>query len=232
MKTLEDIFGIKIENEKLFECALTHPSFATEHNLTSLEHYERLEFLGDAVLKYIVSDIMFKMYPDYTEGQLTKIRSVIVSDTMLAKICKELKIHNLIKLAKNEEKHGYRKLESIRACVFEAVLGAFHLDGKMHELIRFMEKVFIPYIKNINNYPEKYNAKAVLQEYTQGLSKEIPVYKLVSTKGPEHNKTFNIEVSYKGKIIGKGHGKTKKEAEQTAALKACNNLGVIKCKEI
>lgn len=231
MKTLEDIFGIKIDNQHLFECALTHPSYAIEHNLSPLEHYERLEFLGDAVLKYTVSDIMFKMYPDYTEGQLTKIRSVIVSDNMLAQICKKLKIHKLIKLAKNEEYHGFRELESIKACAFEAVWGAFHMDGKLPELIKFMEKVFVPYIENINDYPMKYNAKAVLQEYTQKLSKEIPCYRLVSTNGPAHDKTFNIEVSYKGKLIGKGHGKTKKEAEQMAALKACNKLGVMQCKK-
>lgn len=232
MKTLEDIFGIKIDNKQLFECALTHPSYAIEHNLPPLEHYERLEFLGDAVLKYTVSVIMFELYPDYTEGQLTKIRSVIVSDNMLAKICKELKMHKLIKLAKNEESHGFRKLESIKACAFEAVLGAFCLDGKMSELMEFMKRVFIPHIKNINDYPEKYNAKAVLQEYTQGMSKEIPVYRLVSTDGPAHDTTFNIEVSYKGKLIGKGHGKTKKEAEQMAALKACNKLGVIQCSKL
>lgn len=228
MKTVEEIFGINADNKRLIKAALTHPSFAIENNLTINEHYERLEFLGDAVLKFTISDILYRKYPDYAEGELSKIRSVIVSDSMLARISSDLGLADLIILAKHEEKQGCRKLESIRACSFEALLGAYHLDGKLPELLKFIEKTFIPYIQDINNNPEKYNAKAVLQEYTQSLTKERPVYKTVSTEGPEHNKIFNIEVEYQGKVVGHGKGKNKKEAEQMAALEACHNLGVLK----
>ncbi len=227
MKTVEDIFGIKVNNKQLIKAALTHPSFAIENNLGINAHYERLEFLGDAVLKFTISDILYKKYPDYAEGELSKIRSVVVSDNMLAKISTALGLVDLIILAKHEEKQGCRKLESIRACSFEALLGAYQLDGKLPELYKFIEKTFVPYIEDINNSPEKYNAKAVLQEYTQGLTKERPVYKTVSTEGPEHNKTFNIEVEYQGRVVGKGTGKSKKEAEQMAALEACHKLGVM-----
>lgn len=231
MKALENIFGIEIADEELFKHALTHPSFAKENNLSINDHYERLEFLGDAVLKFTISDILYKKYPEYTEGELSKIRSVIVSDSMLAKISEKLGLSDLIILAKHEEKQGCRKLESIRACSFEALLGAYHLDGKLNELLAFIERIFVPYIEDINNSPERYNAKAVLQEYTQGLTKERPVYKTVSTEGPEHNKIFNIEVSYRGETVGKGQGRTKKDAEQMAALDACNKLGVMECQK-
>jgi len=231
MKTLEDIFGISTDNKELFQHALTHPSYAYENELKPYEHYERLEFLGDAVLKFTISDILFRRYPDYAEGELSKIRSVIVSDNMLAKISDELGLADLILLAKHEEKQGVKKLESVKACSFEALLGAYHLDGKLNELLQFIERVFVPHIDDINYNPQKYNAKAVLQEYTQGRTKETPVYTTVSTEGPEHNKTFNIEVQYQGEVVGHGHGKTKKEAEQMAALEACDKLGVLECKK-
>ncbi len=230
-KTLEEIFGIKQDNTELFIHALTHPSYAQENNLTQNEHYERLEFLGDAVLKYTISDILYKKYPDYAEGELSKIRSIVVSDNILAKISAELGLADLIILAKHEEKQGCRKLASIRACSFEALLGAYHLDGKIPELFKFIEKTFTPYIEEINNSPKKYNAKAALQEYTQGLTKERPEYRTIGTQGPEHNKIFNIEVRYQGKVIGEGHGRTKKDAEQMAAFNACKKLGVMECQE-
>ena len=231
MKALEDIFGIKIDDDKLFIHALTHSSYAQENNLSMGEHYERLEFLGDAVLKFVISDILYKKYPDYAEGELSRIRSVIVSDSMLARISQKLGLSDLIYLAKHEEKQGCRKLESVCACSFEALLGAYHLDGKLKELSVFIEKVFTPYIRDVNDSPERYNAKAVLQEYTQGLTKERPIYTTVGTKGPEHNKIFNIEVSYQGEVVGVGEGRTKKDAEQMAALDACKRLGVLGCQK-
>lgn len=231
MKALEDIFGIKIDDAELFKHALTHPSYAQENNLSMKEHYERLEFLGDAVLKFTISDILYKKYPDYSEGELSRIRSVIVSDSMLSKISQKLGLSDLIHLAKHEEKQGCRKLESVCACSFEALLGAYHLDGKLKELSAFIEKVFTPYIEDVNDSPERYNAKAVLQEYTQGLTKERPIYTTVGTKGPEHNKIFNIEVSYQGEVVGVGEGRTKKDAEQMAALDACKRLGVLGCQK-
>ena len=230
-KNLEDIFGIKTDNKALYKHALTHPSYAQENNLSINGHYERLEFLGDAVLKYTISDILYRKYPEYAEGEMSKIRSIVVSDSILAKICEKLGVSDLIILAKHEDKQGCRKLESIRACAFEALLGAYHLDGKMPELFKFIEKTFTPYIEEINSSPEKYNAKAALQEYTQSLTKERPVYKTISTQGPEHNKIFNIEVLYQGKVIGAGQKKKKKDAEQMAAYNACQKLGVLKCQE-
>ena len=216
MKQVQDIFGIKTENEELYRKALTHPSYTKEKELAYTENYERLEFLGDAVLKLMISDILYKKYPLAAEGELSKIRSIAVSDNTLSKISEQIGLNQLIIASQHDIKQGVRKLESVTACSFEAVLGAYYLDGKFKELLKVVENIFIPY-----------NAKAILQEYTQGQTKETPVYKLVNTTGPDHNKTFEVEVAYQGKIIASGSGKSKKDAEQKAAYEACIKLGAL-----
>lgn len=227
MATVSEIFGIDIQNSKLFKIALTHPSYTKDNGLEYTECYERLEFLGDSVLKLLISDFLYKKYPLYTEGDMSKIRSIAVSDNTLSKIAFQIGLNNLIRAGIHDEKQGVTKLESVTACAFEAVLGAYYLDGKLEELKGFIAKVFTPYIEEIDKNFEKYNAKAILQEYTQSLTKHTPVYKLLGTKGPEHNKIFEIEVSYEGKAIAKGEGRTKKDAEQNAAYEACKILGAI-----
>ena len=227
MKNLEEIFGIKIDNADFFRRALTHPSYTKEKDLPYTENYERLEFLGDAVLKLSASDILYKKYPDYPEGDLSKIRSIIVSDSTLSKIAHEIGLCELIILAHHEAKQGLANIESVCACAFEAVLGAYYLDGKFELVVPFLQKVLTPYIEEVAKNFEKFNAKAILQEYTQGLTKEIPVYTLIGESGPAHNKTFEIEVSYQDKVIAKGTGKSKKEAEQHAAYEACKILGAV-----
>ena len=186
-----------------------------------------MEFLGDAVLKLITSQILYERYPEYTEGNLSKIRSIVVSDSTLSKIAHDIGLCELIIMARHEAKQGLANLESVCACAFEAVLGAYYLDNKLEKLITFLKKVLMPYIEAVDSNFEKYNAKAILQEYTQSIDKQTPVYNLVGQTGPDHNKTFEVEVSYQGKVIAKGIGKTKKEAEQHAAYEACKMLGAI-----
>ncbi len=227
MKELSEIFGIEIINSELFKQALTHPSYTKEHNIDYTLSYERLEFLGDAVLKLAISDILYKKYPDYTEGNMSKIRSIIVSDAMLFDIAKKLGIPQLLIIAKHEEKTGCRKLESVSACAFEAILGAYYLDGKFKKLLKFIKKVFNPYIEDIDKNFEKFNAKAILQEYTQSQTKSIPEYKIIEESGPPHNRTFKIEVWYKNEMLATASGKSKKDAEQKCAYDACKKLGII-----
>ena len=133
MKEPEEIFGIAISDKSLYKTALTHPSYIKDKNLAYQECYERLEFLGDAVLKLAVSDILFKKYKDYTEGEMSKIRSIVVSDATLFELSEKMGLSNLIIMAKHEEKLGCRKLESVCACSFEAILGAYYLDGEFDE---------------------------------------------------------------------------------------------------
>lgn len=226
MRDLENIYGIKVDNCDLFKKALTHPSFTKEQELPYIENYERLEFLGDAVLKLVTSELLYQKYPHYSEGDLSKIRSIVVSDNTLSKIAHNIGLCNLIIAAKHELKQGVTNMESVCACAFEAVLGAFYLDGKLLEIKEFLRTVLMSYIEEVDGNFEKYNAKALLQEYTQSIDKKIPNYRLIQEAGPAHNKTFTVEVEYH-ETVAHGTGKTKKEAEQQAAYEACKIFGVI-----
>ncbi len=224
----KNILDVKCNNKKLFETAITHPSYTTEKELSPLNSYERLEFFGDSVLKLFSSEILYKKYPEYDEGKLSKIRSFLVSDATISKIALDIGLERIIKLSESEEKQGGRKRESNIACAFEAVLGAYYLDGKQEEVKRFLEYQLSKYIEEIDNHFERYNAKAILQEYTQSKTKELPEYELINMTGPAHAPTFEVQVKYCGKILGKATGSTKKEAEQNSAYKACEVLGIIK----
>lgn len=228
MKTVADIFGIDTVTPDLYKKALTHPSYTQDLNLTHTECYERLEFLGDAVLKLTVSDVLYNMYPNSTEGEMSKIRSIIVSDNTLAQISKENGLQELIILSKHDEKQGARKLNSICACVFEAILGAYYLDGKYSQVRKYIEDTFTPLIKEVKENFGRYNAKEILQEYTQSINKDRPVYTVIGEYGPEHKKEFEVEVSYNGEILATEKGASKKDAEQKAAYTACKKLGIIK----
>ena len=224
---LENVFGVEAE-ESLLEKALTHPSFTKEHNLDDLLNYERLEFFGDSVLKLFTSKLLYEKYLNYPEGDLSKIRSILVSDAILSGISFEIGLDKLIKLGPAEEKQGGRKRESNLACSLEAVLGAYYLSGKTEAIERFIEKYVLPYADDIDKHFEKYNAKDILQQYTQGVDKTLPVYKTVAVHGPAHKPEFEIAVEWQGKVIATANGKSKKEAQQNCAYEACKVLGAIK----
>ena len=223
-ENLEKIFGIKIEDDSLFKEALTHTSYSRENN--SSENYERLEFLGDAVLKLCISDILYKMYPDYSEGNLSKIRSIIVSDETLSKLVDRFGLAKYIILGKQEEKMGGRKKQSIKACSFEALLGAFYLNKEFNGVEKFLRENLVNLIKEVDENFDKYNSKEVLQIYTQGLSKTTPEYRVVKEEGPPHQKIFTVEVIYENKVISMGTGKTKRDAEKQAAAEAIKILKI------
>ena len=227
MNTVSNIFGIETLTHDLYKKALTHPSYIQDNNLPYTDCYERMEFLGDAVLKLTVSDLLYRVFPDSREGEMSKIRAILVSDNMLAEIAKKNGLADIIIMNKSEEKHGGRKLNSICACAFEAVLGAYYLDGKFKEIRSYIEKTFSPLIKDVKDNLPIYNAKEILQEYTQGLTKERPVYTVVNESGPEHKKQFEVQVSYRDEVLAAEVGKSKKDAEQKAAYVACKKLGVI-----
>ena len=226
-KSVEDIFGIKIKTPELYKYALTHTSYIREHELPYNECYERLEFLGDAVLKLAISDVIFRMYPKAPEGELSKIRSFVVSDHTLSIIAKESGLNELIIVAKHEEKQGCRNLESVCACVFEAILGAYYLDGKFKDVVKYIKKTFTPYIIDVKDHFVNYNAKAVLQEYTQGLNNKRPEYNVIKCSQHKNYTEFEIEVQYNGKVLAVEKGYSKKEAEQKCAYEACKKLGII-----
>lgn len=223
---LKKIFGECDEN--LVKIALTHPSFTKENNISDLENYERLEFFGDSVLKLFTSKLLYELYPKSSEGELSKIRSILVSDAILAQVAVKIGLDKQIILGPSEEKQGGRKRESNIACSLEAVLGACYFSGKQKEIEQFIKEYIIIYADDIDKHFEKYNAKDILQQYTQGINKTRPEYNVVSVTGPAHKPIFNIEVIWNEKVIAEACGKSKKEAEQSAALEACKSLGIIK----
>lgn len=223
---LEEIFG-NVENQELVQKALTHPSFTKENNIDSLMNYERLEFLGDSVLKLVSSKLLYNMFKEYPEGELSKIRSILISDNILAKVSKEIGVDKLIKLGPAEEKQGGRSRESNLACSLEALLGAYFLNNKFEEIEDFIKKYLFIYVDDINEHFEKYNAKDVLQQYTQGADKTLPEYKTLSITGPAHKPVFEIEVAWHGETLAVCKGATKKEAQQECAYEACKKLGAV-----
>lgn len=226
MQRLEKIYGIKLGDIELFKRALTHPSYTKENGFEATESYERLEFLGDSVLKLLTSDILFEMFPLFPEGKLSKIRSIVVSDMTLAKIFKSFNLQELLIVSKHDKKQGLTQNDTVCACAFEALLGAFYLEGKLKSLRKFLKKVLKPYIEEVNEHYINFNAKALLQEYTQGVNKKLPVYTVLEEHGPAHKKSFTVQVSFNDEVCGIGTGSTKKEAEQNAAAEACKKLNV------
>ena len=222
---LREIFGEG--DEELIKIALTHPSYTKENNFSDLGNYERLEFFGDSVLKLFTSKLLYNKYPTSPEGELSKIRSILVSDAILAQVAIKIGLDKLIILGPSEEKQGGRKRESNIACSLEAILGAYYMSGKYDEIEKFINDYIIVFADDVDKHFEKYNAKDILQQYTQGQDKTRPEYRIVSVNGPAHKPEFEIEVIRDNKVIAKAKGKSKKEAEQNGAYEACKNLGVI-----
>ena len=219
--------GFKDFSLDLVVTAFTHSSYTKENDESYLKCYERLEFLGDAVLKMAVTDFLYKKYPDAHEGELTKIRSIVVSDEILYKLAQKLNIENFIKVSRAEERCGGKKLESIQACVMEALFGALYLSSDRDVLCKFIVENLNNFIEDVASNKTVFNAKAILQEYTQAKSKELPEYSILKETGAAHNKTFFVQVAYAGNVLASAEGKSKKQAEQQAAYNACKMLGII-----
>lgn len=221
-----NLLDVNCEQKELLERAFTHPSYTKDLNLDSTSSYERLEFLGDAVLKLIMSKLLYEKYPQTEEGELSKMRSILVSDAILAKVAISIGIPDKMRLSKSEESTGGRKRPSNIACAFEAMLGAYYLDNKINEIEIFIKEQLLPQSDDIAEHFVKYNAKAVLQEYTQKNDNTTPEYKTLSVTGPQHKPIFEVSVSYNNEELARCIGHTKKEAQQNCAYKACEKLGL------
>jgi len=217
MTQLESVLGIKFTDKKLLEEAITHKSYAIENNKSYWN--ERLEFLGDSVLSCVVADYLYSKFPDSPEGHLSRIKSQLVSKQTLVKLAKEINIGKFIFLSKGEELTGGRTRESNLANAIEAIIGAIYLDKGFETAKKFILK----YIAN-KKISLEIDYKSKLQEISQAKYKVLPVYRVISETGPEHNKNFEVEVKVKNRILGIGKGKSKKEAEQLAAKEAIKIL--------
>ena len=174
---LEEIFG-NVENQELVQKALTHPSFTKENNIDSLMNYERLEFLGDSVLKLVSSKLLYNMFKEYPEGELSKIRSILISDNILAKVSKEIGVDKLIKLGPAEEKQGGRSRESNLACSLEALLGAYFLNNKFEEIEDFIKKYLFIYVDDINEHFENTGTGMAMKNFELGGRTNVPTFEL------------------------------------------------------
>ncbi len=216
LEELEKKIGYCFKEKLLLRQALTHSSFSNEQKINKYPNYERLEFLGDAVLELISSKFFFVNNPDMSEGQMTKLRSSMVCELALAFCAKDLTLGDYLFLGKGEEASGGRCRDSIISDVMEALIGALYLDGGFE----VAEKFVLTYIlSDLESKQLFYDSKTILQEKVQQAGKTIQ-YQLVGETGPDHDKEFSVEVVIDGVGCGKGVGRNKKSAEQKAAYEA------------
>lgn len=214
--SLEEKIGYRFRNPDLLVTAFTHKSYANERKINKPESYERSEFLGDAILEFIVSKYLYHHYQKYPEGKLTKLRASLVCEFTLSQISKELGFDEFVLLSKGEDLTGGRNRNSILCDLFESVLGAVYLDGGLKEAEKFVHRFLLD---DIEKHSLFYDAKSTLQEFAQKEGKEL-TYMLLEEKGPDHNKYYVSAVLLDGKTIASGDGASRKASEQTAAYNA------------
>ncbi|MDU7074079.1 MAG: ribonuclease III [Streptococcus peroris] len=216
---LKNRFAIEFADQDLLETAFTHTSYANEHRLLKISHNERLEFLGDAVLQLLISEYLYKKYPKKPEGDLSKLRAMIVREESLAGFARDCQFDEFIKLGKGEEKSGGRHRDTILGDAFEAFLGALLLDKDVATVKNFIYTVMIPKVET-GDFEMITDYKTHLQELLQVNGDVDICYQVTSETGPAHDKIFEVEVLVEGTSIGKGQGRSKKLAEQEAAKNA------------
>ncbi len=219
--SLDASLGVRFGDPALREAALTHRSYAFEQGLPV--NNERLEFLGDAVLGLIVTDLAFTQFPDLAEGELAKLRAAIVNMTSLAEVARELKLGDFVRLGKGEESSGGREKASILADGLEAVLGAVYLDRGLDAARALIERLFWPRISAYARGEGERDYKTILQELASQDLRALPEYR-IQERGPDHQKEFTATVFLGGRELGRGVGRSKKEAEQQAAREAYHKL--------
>jgi ribonuclease-3 len=224
MSPIEERIGYKFRNSLLLAEALTHPSLGHE---TQRYHFDnqRLEFLGDAVLQLVISEHLFRRFGGGAEGQLTKLRSRLVSRETLKMHAAALDLGRYLLMGRGEEASGGRDRTSTLADAFEALIGAIYLDGGLDSAREFILTQAHSDLAQLAEEPIEINPKGQLQELLQSISPRSPVYELISQSGPEHEKTFVVQAVWEGIVLGQGSGRSKKQAETAAALEAMTLKG-------
>ena len=221
----EPLLGFQFRDPSLLQLALTHPSYCNEHGLDATGSYERLEFLGDAVLEVAVSDHLYRQFPEADEGQLTKSRSSLVRGEVLARVARRLGLGERLRVGRGVEAKGERDQDSVLAAAFEATIAAIYLDRGAETAREFIARHMAPELAEITHSgspPE--NPKSQLQELLQGEGHPPPQYREACRKGPDHSPVFTFEVIVAGKVLGIGSGGKKSEAERAAAEAALRSL--------
>jgi len=224
LRALEKKIGYSFINPELGERALRHRSIIQQQNLNPTDAYERLEFLGDAVLGFIVARNLIRTQPEAGEGDLTKDKSLIVSGEVLSHRAEELGLGNHLILGNSELKTGGRSRPSILEDIFESIVGAIYLDGGLRKASKFVQRHLLSRRDKIFANDENKNYKSILLEYSQAKYALQPQYKVIKERGPDHKKIYVVEVSINGQKLGQGEGSSKKRAEQRAAQEALKDI--------
>lgn len=218
----EKKIGVSFENKDLLKQAFTHRSYLNENPSLALQHNERLEFLGDAVLELAVTEYLFNKFPEKSEGEMTALRAALVNANMLAVVANELSMGDLMLLSKGESKSGGKSRQYILANAFEALIGAIYVECGYECAFEFLKKNIFPKVGEIMEHKLFIDAKSLFQEKAQEREGVTPSYKVIKETGPDHEKIFTVGVYLGDKLIAEGDGASKQEAEQQAASKALN----------
>ncbi len=221
---LEQNLKLKFKNQDLLKSAFIHRSYLNEHSEEKLPHNERLEFLGDSVLGFVVSEHLYKKFPNHPEGDLTNFRSSLVNARTLAEISKKLQLGKYLLLSKGEEATGGRERQYILANTFESLLGAIYLDCGLEAAHKLIHRELLPELDDIIQKKLYRDFKSAFQELAQEKKSITPSYRVLAEEGPDHNRTFTVGVFLDEEQIAQGVGKSKQAAEQEAAKEAIANL--------
>lgn len=227
LKTLQKKFHYRFRKLELLDQGLRHKSFAHEDHDSEYLDNERMEFLGDAVLDLIIGHLLMEQHPDYSEGDLSKMRAAAVNTTRLSRMARDLSLGEYLLLGKGEEMTRGREKNSILAGSLEAVMAAVYLDGGFKKAFKVISALFSPYLEAGEREATQQDFKTKLQEISQEVFRATPRYLLTKEFGPDHDKVFGVKVVIGKKVAGFGSGKSKKEAEQQAARKTLERLPLL-----
>ncbi|TVQ98419.1 MAG: ribonuclease III [Deltaproteobacteria bacterium] len=219
LDALEQRLGVRFRDRLLLETALTHPSFAAEVS-GDVADYQRLEFLGDAIVGTVTSELLFRRFPDEPEGQLSRLRSRIVSRSSLSRVARSLSLGEAIRLGRGEEQSAGRDKDRILTDVFEAVVGALYLDQGFSATRELLGRVLEPALDRVTASPERRDHKSALQELCQSRWRKTPAYRIVEEHGPPHETVFTAVAVVDERELGRGSGRSKQLAQQDAARDA------------
>lgn len=218
--SLQKQIGIKFKNQDLLHHALIHRSYLNENRASHLESNERLEFLGDAVLELWSSETLYRLFPEYPEGKMTSLRSLVVCTENLSKVSANFNLGQYVLLSHGEETHQGRLNQSILADTFESVIGAIYLDSGFTAVAKFLNKYLLPSLKEISHSKNLKDPKSLFQEIAQAKEGITPHYATIKETGPDHQKTFEVGVYLGNQLITSGKGNSKQKAEESAATNA------------
>ena len=224
MKTLEKSLGYQFHNPALLEEALRHSSYANEHRGDNVFSNERLEFLGDSVLGFVTAEYLFAKHPTAPEGELTRIRALLVCEDSLHEVAQRLKLGEYLKLGHGEESCGGRTRPSILADATEAVFAAVYLDGGIRAASELIHRVLLDKEREETAEAKRRDYKTKLQELVQRTPNQVLTYRLIGEQGPDHDKVFSFAVLLNDTVVGTGEGRSKNEAEQMAAKDALESM--------